>query len=325
MRVLKCSVCAYARGRGRTRTGDEPVKEKMQRRLFIILFLVPTLIAFVLFYVYPLITVFVTTLCKWDYQNLNAPELLPLDDLLANYRYIFTEYPYFKTALVNSLKWALCGALIATPIALITALVTSWKLPGWKWMKNIYIIPNIISAAAIGLIFLQLYNPRYGLLTLIVQWFRPEFKESILLIQPQNFWAMTLAYILFQGTASIMLLGQISSVPQEVYEAAKIDGAGRWKQTLHVTIPAILPTIVTMFIMRCGQIMSVGYEKIILLYNESTREAADVISTYVYRLGLVNRQYSYSTAVGLFNSVINFVLVIMANAISCRLSETSLW
>ena len=106
MRVLKCSVCAYARGRGRTRTGDEPVKEKMQRRLFIILFLVPTLIAFVLFYVYPLITVFVTTLCKWDYQNLNAPELLPLDDLLANYRYIFTEYPYFKTALVNSLKWA---------------------------------------------------------------------------------------------------------------------------------------------------------------------------------------------------------------------------
>ena len=127
------------------------MKEKMQRRLFIILFLVPTLIAFVLFYVYPLITVFVTTLCKWDYQNLNAPELLPLDDLLANYRYIFTEYPYFKTALVNSLKWALCGALIATPIALITALVTSWKLPGWKWMKNIYIIPNIISAAAIGL------------------------------------------------------------------------------------------------------------------------------------------------------------------------------
>ena len=134
------------------------MKEKMQRRLFIILFLVPTLIAFVLFYVYPLITVFVTTLCKWDYQNLNAPALLPLDDLLANYRYIFTEYPYFKTALVNSLKWALCGALIATPIALITALVTSWKLPGWKWMKNIYIIPNIISAAAIGLIFLQLYK-----------------------------------------------------------------------------------------------------------------------------------------------------------------------
>ena len=215
------------------------MKEKMQRRLFIILFLVPTLIAFVLFYVYPLITVFVTTLCKWDYQNLNAPELLPLDDLLANYRYIFTEYPYFKTALVNSLKWALCGALIATPIALITALVTSWKLPGWKWMKNIYIIPNIISAAAIGLIFLQLYNPRYGLLTLIVQWFRPEFKESILLIQPQNFWAMTLAYILFQGTASIMLLGQISSVPQEVYEAAKIDGATGFKLDWYITIPCI--------------------------------------------------------------------------------------
>ena len=127
------------------------------------------------------------------------------------------------------------------------------------------------------------------------------------------------------GWGSIVYLAALTSIDMQLYEAAKIDGAGRWKQTLHVTIPAILPTIVTMFIMRCGQIMSVGYEKIILLYNESTREAADVISTYVYRLGLVNRQYSYSTAVGLFNSVINFVLVIMANAISRRLSETSLW
>ena len=111
----------------------------------------------------------------------------------------------------------------------------------------------------------------------------------------------------------------------QLYEAAKIDGAGRWKQTLHVTLPGILPTIITMFIMRCGQIMSVGYEKIILLYNESTYEAADVISTYVYRIGLVQRQYSYSTAVGLFNSVINFILVILANTISRRLTQTSLW
>ena len=127
-------------------------------------------------------------------------------------------------------------------------------------MKNIYIIPNIISAAAIGLIFLQLYNPRYGLLTLIVQWFRPEFKESILLIQPQNFWAMTLAYILFQGTASIMLLGQISSVPQEVYEAAKIDGATGFKLDWYITIPCIKDMIKTVVILT----VTGGF----MLYNE---------------------------------------------------------
>lgn len=111
----------------------------------------------------------------------------------------------------------------------------------------------------------------------------------------------------------------------QLYEAAKIDGAGRWKQTLHVTLPCIIPTIVIMFIMRCGQVMSVGYEKIILLYNESTYEYADVISTYVYRVGLVQKQYSYSAAVGLFNSIINFILVILANFISGKVSETSLW
>lgn len=127
------------------------------------------------------------------------------------------------------------------------------------------------------------------------------------------------------GWDSIVYLAALTGIDMQLYEAAKIDGAGRWKQTLHVTLPGILPTIITMFIMRCGQIMSVGYEKIILLYNESTYEAADVISTYVYRIGLVQRQYSYSTAVGLFNSVINFILVILANTISRRLTQTSLW
>ena len=294
------------------------MKEKMQRRLFIILFLVPTLIAFVLFYVYPLITVFVTTLCKWDYQNLNAPELLPLDDLLANYRYIFTEYPYFKTALVNSLKWALCGALIATPIALITALVTSWKLPGWKWMKNIYIIPNIISAAAIGLIFLQLYNPRYGLLTLIVQWFRPEFKESILLIQPQNFWAMTLAYILFQGTASIMLLGQISSVPQEVYEAAKIDGANGWHILWNITIPTVMPsiTICTFLTLTNGFKL---FDQNLALTNGEPSNMSEMLALNIY-----NTFYGRTgwEGVGQAKAVIFFILVGAIAMIQNRLTRS---
>ena len=94
---------------------------------------------------------------------------------------------------------------------------------------------------------------------------------------------------------------------------------------LHITLPGIMPTIIIMLIMRLGQVMSVGYEKIILLYNEGIYETADVISTYVYRMGLVDRQYSFSAAVGLFNSVVNFVLVILANHISKKVSDTSLW
>jgi putative aldouronate transport system permease protein len=104
-----------------------------------------------------------------------------------------------------------------------------------------------------------------------------------------------------------------------------IDGAGRFKQVIHVTLPCITPTIVILLILRIGHLLSVGYEKTILLYNPATYETADIISTYVYRVGLLEQNWSYSTAIGLFNSAINFALLIMANRISRKLSETSLW
>lgn len=128
------------------------------------------------------------------------------------------------------------------------------------------------------------------------------------------------------GFGSIIYLAALSSIDQELYEAAVIDGAGRWKQTWHITLPGIAPTIIIMLIMRMGSLFSVGFEKIILLYNDLTMEVADVISSYVYRVGIqVSARYDYSTAVGLFNSVINFALLIITNAISRKVSETSLF
>lgn len=127
------------------------------------------------------------------------------------------------------------------------------------------------------------------------------------------------------GWGSIIYLAALTGINQELYEAASIDGAGRWSQLFAVTIPGILPTIVIMLILRIGNIMSVGFEKIILLYNPLTYETADVISSYVYRRGLMEFNFSYSTAVGLFNSVINFILIIFANTISKKANETSLW
>ena len=110
-----------------------------------------------------------------------------------------------------------------------------------------------------------------------------------------------------------------------LYEAEIIDGAGRWKQVLHVTIPSIMPTIITMLILQIGKLLSVGYEKIILLYNPVTYETADVISSFVYRKGLQDLNWSYSAAVGLFNSTINFILLFSANQISKKVNDTSLW
>lgn len=127
------------------------------------------------------------------------------------------------------------------------------------------------------------------------------------------------------GWGSIVYLAAISNIDPQLYEAALIDGAGRFRQALYVTIPGILPTIVIMFLLRVGHMMNVGFEKVFLMYNPLTYETADVISTYVYRKGLLEMDYSYGAAVGLFNSVINFLLVIFSNKIAKKLTETSLW
>ena len=129
----------------------------------------------------------------------------------------------------------------------------------------------------------------------------------------------------YMGWNSIIYLAAMTSIDPQLYEAATIDGAGRWRRLLHVTIPGILPTIIILFILRLGEIMNVGFEKIILLYNSAIYSTADVISSYVYRKGLLESDFSFSAAVGLFNSLINFAIVLTANAISRKVSGSSLW
>jgi len=127
------------------------------------------------------------------------------------------------------------------------------------------------------------------------------------------------------GWDSIIFLSALSTIDQELYEAATIDGAGKMRQVWHVTLPGILPTIAILLILRVGSMMNVGHEKIILLYNGLNYETSDVVSSYVYRKGIIDADFGYATAVGLFNSVINFMLVIFANKASAALTETSLW
>lgn len=127
------------------------------------------------------------------------------------------------------------------------------------------------------------------------------------------------------GWGSIIYLAALTNISPELYESAVIDGAGRWKQLIHITLPGIASTIIVLLILRMGSIMSVGFEKIILLYNPLTYETADVIASYVYRKGLLNADYSYSTAIGLMNSVINFLFLVVSNWLSRRYTESSLW
>ena len=196
---------------------------KAQKRRFIFLFLLPTLVCFFLFYFYSVATIFITSFTKWDYTNLNNPQFLGFDKLFENYRYIFEEYPFFQEALFNSIRWAIIGVVIQVPLALTVAIALSKKLKGWKLSRNLYIIPSIISSAAMGLIFLQIYNPNFGVVNQVIRLFNPDFKEAVLLTPGLNIVAMTCAYIFFAGASTIMLLGQIFAIPQAIQEAAILD------------------------------------------------------------------------------------------------------
>ena len=145
--------------------------------------------------------------------------------------------------------------------------------------------------------------------------------------QPEYFRPIYILSDMWQGIgfSSIIYLAALSGIDQELYEAAQLDGAGKIRQLIHITLPGISTTIITLLILRMGTMFAVGYEKIILLYSTNTYETADVISSYVYRKGLQEFNYSYSAAVGLFNSIINTVLLVISNALSRKFTETSLF
>jgi putative aldouronate transport system permease protein len=143
------------------------------------------------------------------------------------------------------------------------------------------------------------------------RWFRTLYVSS-------NIWQTT-------GWSSIIYLAALTSINPELYEAAAADGAGRWRQVWNISLPGLLPTTVILFIMRMGRMMTVGFEKILLMYNALTYETADVISTFVYRRGLIMADFSYSTAVGFVNAIINFTLLVAVNRLARRVGDTSLW
>ena len=233
---------------------------------------------------------------------------------------------YFFRLLKNTLLISLLQMLFGFPAPIILALLMNelrnkvFK----RFVQTVTYLPYFVSLVVVCSLVINFVSYD-GLINDVIAFFGGE--RASLLLEAGNYRTIHILSGIWQnmGWNSIVYISALSSIDQQLYEAAVIDGAGRWKQTLHVTLPGILPTIVIMLIMRLGQVMNVGFEKIILLYNDATLETADVISTFVYRRGLLEASYSFSSAVGLFNSVVNTILLVGANTISNKLNETSLF
>ena len=232
----------------------------------------------------------------------------------------------FSRILRNTVEISLASIIFGFPAPIILALLINELQRKWfaKSVQTITYLPHFISLVVVCGMIRDFVSDK-GIVTQMLAMFGME--PTNLLNNEDYFLPIYVISGIWQeiGWGSIIYLAALAGVDQELYEAAGIDGAGRLRQTWSITIPSILPTIVTMLILRLGSVMNVGFEKIILLYNPMIYEKADVISSYVYRVGMVNRDYGFSTAVGLFNSAINFTFVICANYISKKLNDTSLW
>lgn len=240
---------------------------------------------------------------------------------LQHFKTLFSD-PYFFRLMKNTFLLGMLSFLFSFPAPLILALVINeCRLNKFKSVvQSISYLPHFIPMVVMVGIMIELFGS-YGVVNSVlnffgiesisffskVQWFRPLYIGSAV-------WKGA-------GWGSIIYMGALTAIDTALYEAAEIDGASRWDRLVHITLPAIKPTVVTLFILDIGGIMKVGFEKVFLMYSPATYEVADVLSTYVYRQGIVNANFSYSSAVDLFNNVISVCFVLAANWFAKKLGE----
>ncbi len=211
------------------------------------------------------------------------------------------------------------------PIILALLLNEVNKVRYKKFIQTVSFLPNFISIVVVASMTTMLLSPSLGLVNKVIDSFGGE-KISFLTI-PKYFWGIFTSMTVWQTTGynAIIYLAALTSIDQVLYEAAKIDGANRWKQTWHITLPGIRSTIIVLFLMKLGMMLNVAYEGIILIYSPSTYETADVLSTYVYRKGLIEADYSFASAVGIIQALIQLLLVVGANRLTKKVADTGLW
>lgn len=274
---------------------------------------IPVLVFYILFHYKPL---FGAIIAFKDYKPRRGIWASPWVGL-KHFESFFQSF-YFGRLIGNTLTISIAGLLFTFPIAIIFALLVN-EIRNNKFKRTVQTIsymPHFISTIVVCSMVMLFVDSR-GFVVWLIEAMGFRVGQSLLNF-PSAFVPIYVISDIWQQTGwnCIIYLAALGSIDPELYEAARIDGANRWKQTLHVTLPGIMQTIVLLLILRIGSMMNVGHEKIILLYNDYTMETADVISSYVYRRGMIKGDYSFSAAVGLFNSAINFALVVIANWIS---------
>ncbi|NOU66038.1 ABC transporter permease subunit [Paenibacillus sp. LMG 31461] len=293
----------------------------LRRDKLLYLMLIPFVVYYVLFYYLPFGGLRMAFMDYKPFLGMSGSHWVGFD----KFREFFTG-PYFWRIIRNTLSISGLNILFAFPVPIVLAILFN-EIRSRRFrtaVQTISYMPHFISTVVIAGLVVNLLSPSTGIVNIVMQklgiesvYFltKPEYFQPIYVLQ--GIWASA-------GFSSIIYFSTLMSIDSSLYEAATIDGAGRWKQIKHVTLPGLLPTVGIMLLLQIGHIMQVGYEMIILLYQPITYETADVIGSFVYRVGLQNSDYSMSTAVGLFNGVISLILVMSANKLSKKISDVSI-
>lgn len=232
-------------------------------------------------------------------------------------------YVIFRNTLLISLYKIIWG--FPAPIV-IALLLNEIRLMAYKrTIQTMIYLPHFLSWVIIGGILFNVLSPTTGVINGVIQWLG--FKPVLFLGDPAWFRSVLVISDIWKdaGWGAIIYLAALAGIDPQLYEAAIMDGANKWKQLWHITLPSILSTIVILFVLRLGNVLEVGFEQIFVLYNPLVYEVADVIETYVYRVGITQGQFSFSTAVGLFKSVVGMILVVAANRIAKKLGQEGIW
>ena len=297
-------------------------KRDLQLNKGVYLIFIPVAIYFIIFNYLPMFGI------TMAFQDFNAVKGFFGSEFVGFQNFIdFFTNPQFFQILRNTLVISMLGIFCGLPVSILFALLlneihfTRFK----KTIQTISYMPYFVSVVVMAGLVIEFVSSNGFVTNFLVTVFG--MKRENLLLNPSYFWAINLFSDIWQGMGygAIIYIAAITGVSQEQHEAAAIDGANRLRRVWHVTLPAIRPTIVTMLVLRLGMIMTVGFDKILLLYNPSIYTTADVISTHVARMGIEKMQYGYSAAVGLFNSVVGTLLLVISNTASRKLADTSIY
>lgn len=298
------------------------IKLELQRDYLLYLMIAPMILWFIIFLYKPMIGLQIAFKDFSLWKGIAGSEWVGLE----HFRTLFAD-DFFRQAIVNTFIIAFLMLFIAFPVPVILAIMfNEYKNTIWKRSaQTIVYLPHFISVVVLAGVVVSFFSPSTGIVNAVLRLFG--FEEIYFMAIPEFFRPIFVGSNIWKeaGFESIVYLAAIAGINPELYEVARVDGASRWKIMRHVTLPCILPTVMIMFIIKIGSVIEMGWEYIILLYQPTTYETADVIQTFVYRVGLQGSQYDIAAAAGLFNGIVAFSLVVIANRISKKISQTSLW